>query len=154
MIAKSEAAPVTSSAKASAAATDKRRAWNWTDINFWLDALLLVVFVALCWCAVVVRFVFPPAAASAGVRLWNASYDQWCSLQFGLLATLALGVLVHVMLHWSWVCNVAVARFGRDKKGRIDEGTQTLYGVGLLIVLIHIIAGGVALAALMIQRPD
>lgn len=144
----------TSSSKAATGAVDKRRAWNWTDINFWLDALLLVVFVALCWCAVVVRFVFPPAAASAGVRLWNASYDQWCNLQFGLLATLALGVLVHVMLHWSWVCNVAVNRFSKDKKNRIDEGTQTLYGVGLLIVLIHIIAGGVALAALMIQRPD
>lgn len=134
-------------------APDKRRPMSWTDINFWLDALLLVLFVALCWCSTVVRFVFPPGPAATGWRLWGADYDQWSGLQFGLLATFALGILVHVMFHWSWVCNVATSRFSRDKKARIDEGTQTLYGVGLLIVLLNLIAIGIAVAALMIQRP-
>lgn len=132
---------------------EKRRAWSWTDINFWLDAALLFMFVALCWCATVIRFVFPPAEAAKDWRLWTADYDQWCSLQFGLLAALALGILVHVMLHWSWVCNVAASRWSKGKTARIDEGTQTLYGVGLLIVLLHVIAAGVAAAAIMIQRP-
>ncbi len=126
---------------------------SWTDLNFWLDATLLVVFVGLCGCATIVRFVFPPGPVADGWRLWGATYDQWCNLQYGLLATLALGILVHVMLHWSWVCNVAASRFGRGGKSRVDEGTQTLYGVALLIVLLNLIGIAVALAALMIQRP-
>ena len=125
---------------------------SWADINFWLDTALLVVFAALCGCATVVRFVFPPGPVADGWRLWSADYDQWCSLQYGLLATLAVGILVHVMLHWSWVCNVTASRFGRGKIVRIDEGTQTIYGVGLLIVLLNIIGLFVAAAALMIQR--
>jgi hypothetical protein len=138
----------------------------WADINFWLDTALLVVFAALCGCATVVRFVFPPGPVADGWRLWSADYDQWCSLQYGLLAdydqwcslqygllaALALGILVHVMLHWSWVCNVAASRFGRGKTVRIDEGTQTIYGVALLIVLLNVIGLFVAVAALMIQR--
>jgi hypothetical protein len=130
------------------------RKTNWADINFWLDAALLLVFTALCGCATIVRFVFPAGQIASGWKLWGADYDQWCNLQYGLLSVLAAGILVHVMLHWSWVCNVAASRFGRDKKARIDEGTQTLYGVGLLIVLLNAIAIAVAAAALMIQRPD
>jgi hypothetical protein len=134
-------------------ASPPRRAWSWTDINFWLDAALLVVFTALCWCSVVVRFIFPPGPSAQGWRLWGADYDQWAGVQFGLIALLALGILVHVMFHWSWVCNVVVSRLGRDRKARVDDGTQTIYGVGLLIVLLNVIGIGVAAAALMIQGP-
>ena len=131
----------------------RRSAWSWTDINFWLDALLLVIFVVLCWSAVVVRFVFPPGPSAKGWTLWGFDYDAWAGLQFGLLGVLSVGILVHVMFHWSWVCNVIATRFFRDKKARLDDGLQTIYGVGLLIVLLNIIGLGVAAAVLMIQSP-
>ena len=37
-----------------------------TIINFWLDLLLLTVFLLLCWISVVVRYVFPAATESEG----------------------------------------------------------------------------------------
>jgi len=125
-----------------------------TIINFLLDTLLLATFCALIWTAVVVRFVFPPAYDAKGWSLWGLSLDQWLTVQFAMVATLALGILIHVMLHWSWVCGVIAARLGRDKKARIDNGAQTLYGVGLLIVILNVLGGATAAAALMICGPS
>jgi hypothetical protein len=129
------------------------RGWTWGDINLVLDAVLLVVFTALCFAAVVVRFVFPPGPAAKGWTLWGLDYDAWGGIQFGLLAALALGVLVHVMLHWSWVCNMLAGRFLRSRRGRVDDGLQTIYGVGLLIVLLNLVGGAVAAAVLTVRGP-
>ena len=136
-----------------AAAAPHRRGISWSDINLALDAALLVNFVAVCIAAVIVRFVFPPGLASREWVLWGLDYDAWAGIQFALLAVLAVGILVHVMFHWSWVCNVLAARLSRGGKGRVDEGMQTIYGVGLLIVLLNVIGITVAAAWLTIRPP-
>jgi uncharacterized protein DUF4405 len=121
-------------------------------INFLLDTTLLVAFLVLVWCSVVVRFVFPPGPAAQGWVLWGVNYDYWAGLQFGLIATLALGLLIHVMLHWNWVCGIVASRLGRTK-GKVNDAMQTLYGVGLLIVIFNVVGLGVAAAALSIHAP-
>jgi hypothetical protein len=124
-----------------------------TIVNLLLDITLLLAFAVLCFVSVVVRFVFPPAAAAKGWTLWGLDYDQWAGLQFAAVALLALGILVHVMLHWSWVCGVIATRVSRDKKAKVDSGTQTIYGVGLLILLINLIGLALAAAGLSISPP-
>jgi hypothetical protein len=131
-----------------------RRGWSWSEINLALDGVLLVAFVALCIAAAIVRFVFPPGPAAKGWMLWGLDFDSWSGIQFGLLALLAGGILVHVMLHWSWVCNVLASRLARDRRTRIDDGVQTIYGVGLLIVLLNVIGITMAAAMLTIKGPD
>lgn len=128
------------------------------DVNFWLDAFLLILFSALCWAGTVVRFVFPPGTESAGYTIWGWDYEQWSNLQFALLAALAAAVLLHVMLHWSWVCGMVVVKL-RKRRGAAasavkQDGNRTLWGVGLLIVVFHAIAVGVAAAALSLQSPS
>jgi hypothetical protein len=129
------------------------RGWTWNDVNLVLDAVLLVVFMAVCFAAVVVRFVFPPGPAAKGWTLWGLDYDAWGGIQFGLVAALALGLLVHVMLHWSWVCNMVAGRFLKTRQGRVDDGLQTIYGVGLLIVLLAAVGVALATAVLTIRGP-
>jgi hypothetical protein len=124
-----------------------------TLLNFLLDATLLAAFCVLIFSAVIVRFIFPPGPTALGWHLWSLSYDQWASLQFAMVAVLALGVLIHVMVHWSWVCGVVATRVTRNKKAKIDDGTQTLYGVGLLLVIFNLLGLAIAAAALSIQSP-
>ena len=124
-----------------------------TLLNFLLDSLLLATFAVLVWSSVVVRFVFPPGTNADGWLLWDLSYDQWAGLQFAMVAILALGVVFHVMLHWSWVCGFVTARLARGKKLKLDDGTQTLYGVGLLIVIFNILGLAIAAAAISVQAP-
>ena len=128
----------------------------WTLINFWLDVTLGVVFLAVVWTSTIVRFVFPPAVNARDWSLWSWSVDQWIAFQYVLICVLTFLVLVHVMLHWSWVCGVIASRFLRSrdgKKRKMDEGVQTIVGVGLMIVLLNIMGLGIAAAMLMVDRP-
>jgi len=124
-----------------------------TFINFLLDSVLLAAFALLVWSGVIIRFVFPPGPDAQGWFLWGLAYDQWQTIQFAMVAVLALGILIHVMLHWSWVCGVLATRLGSGKKAKIDEGAQTLYGVGLLLVIFNVLGLAIAIAALSIQAP-
>jgi hypothetical protein len=130
----------------------RRGGWSWSWINLLLDAALLIAFMAVSFTAVVVRFVFPPGPAAAGWTLWGLDYDAWGGIQFALLAVLAIGILVHVMLHWSWVCNVIASRLA-GRGARVDDGLQTIYGVGLLIGLLLAVGSALAAAVLTVQGP-
>lgn len=137
---------------AATAARSARKMPTRTIINFWLDAGLLLLLAAHGTIAAIVYLIFPVGTAARGWTLWGMNYSQWCSLQFGALTAFAIAVLIHVMLHWTWVCSV----ISRNVLGRTeipDNGSRTLYGVGLLIVLLHVIGGIVLLAQFTIQEP-
>ncbi len=123
-----------------------------TIINFWLDACLLVLFVMLGTTAVIVQFVFPPGVAARGWTLWGMTYGQWCSVQFGILCAFSLAVLVHVMLHWTWICGV-ISRRLLGLSQLPDDGTRTLFGVSLLIVLLSLAGLILAIAHSQIVSP-
>ncbi|HQZ69615.1 MAG TPA: hypothetical protein PLY87_31235, partial [Planctomycetaceae bacterium] len=114
--------------------------------------ILMLAFVTLAIIAVIVQFVFPPGVAAKGWLLWGMNYGQWCSLQFAVLCILGFGVLVHVMLHWTWVCGVVVRKVLR-RRDLPDDGIRTIYGVGLLITLLLAAATVIGIAMLTIEMP-
>jgi hypothetical protein len=127
-----------------------------TEINFLLDLILLLLFVAVCTCAVILQFVFP-TEKQEGWLLWSRSFSDWSRYQFTLIAAMALAILLHVMLHWSWICGVVTSRFGHKtarKNATNDDPNRTLWGVGLLIVIVNVAGAIVAAAALTIQSPS
>ena len=124
-------------------------------LNFWLDVMLLVSFVAGMWAAVVIRIVFPPGTAANGWTLWGFSFDQWWDFQFSLQCLFALAVLLHVMLHWTWVCGIITSRLwrGADGKRQWSDGERPLLGVGLLVVIMFITGIPLAAAMFTVQNP-
>jgi len=66
-------------------------------------------------------------------------------------------VILHVMLHWTWVCGVVEnwhrKRRGSAATGKTDAGNRTLWGVGTLIVVLNVLGLGIAVAALSVQGP-
>jgi hypothetical protein len=127
-----------------------------TDVNFWLDFLLLLLFLALCTLSVILEFIFPIGTQADGWLLWGYGYGEWSRIRFIVLSAMGAAVVLHVMLHWSWVCVVVASRVGAKKAGGSaahDDPSRTLWGVGLLIVAVNLIGFVVALAALTIQSP-
>jgi hypothetical protein len=126
-----------------------------TMVNFIVDTMLLVLVVSLLFTAAVLRFVFPAPSTSAGWMLWGRGYDAWANFQFVVVSIVGLAILLHVMLHWSWVCGVIVTKLlGRSgTKNTLDEGQQTLWGVGMLIVVVNLLGLLIGLAYLTIQSP-
>ncbi|MFO0426488.1 MAG: DUF4405 domain-containing protein [Planctomyces sp.] len=124
-----------------------------TFVNFWLDAALLVAFVGLGIASVIVQFVFPPGIAARGWRLWGMTFGEWSSIQFGLLSVLAVGILVHIMFHWTWICGVVFKRL--LKRGELpDDGIRTVIGVGFLIAILLTSSAVIGVATMSIQQPE
>lgn len=133
----------------------KKSSWkpSWTIINFWLDFALGINFLLLMWFSAILQFVFPAGASSAGYTLWGADAVTWQNFQFTTLCVLTAGVTLHVMFHWSWILGVINRRiFGREVIK--SDGTDTLLGVGLIALIIHIMAIGVLVARYWITGPQ
>lgn len=121
-------------------------------INFWLDVTLLLTILFIGWVSAMMQVVFPAPTSADGWSLWGLSFDQWRDAQFGALCFFSLLALVHVMLHWNWICGVITTRVVRTKN-RPDDGIQTIYGVGTMIVVLNLIVGAVIAAMLTVQKP-
>jgi hypothetical protein len=144
-----ESSPATLAAAKPPAA---RRKLSMALVNFWLDATLLATVSFVGWVSAMLQIVFPAPTAAVGWELWGLSYNQWHDAQFFSLCLFALLVLVHVMLHWNWVCSVIATQVLRAKT-RPDEGMQTIYGVATMIGLLMIIVGTIIAAILSVKHP-
>jgi hypothetical protein len=140
------------SKSAKSARPPARRGFSKSVANFWLDLFLAAVFVALCSVAAVLQFAFPAASLAKGWTLWGLTYEDVAAVQFGILCVLAAGIILHVMLHWTWVCGM-LTRGRPDASLRTDDGIRTIVGVGVLIALLHVIGGVLLAAMLSIQQP-
>jgi hypothetical protein len=129
-----------------------RRRLSVSVINFGIDALLLILLSVLGWVSATLQVAFPAPTAADGWTLWSLTYDQWRDVQFASLCLFALGVLIHVMMHWNWVCSVIATQIVKSRQ-RPNESMQTIYGVATLIVVLHLIAAGVIAAMLCVHRP-
>lgn len=126
-----------------------------TTINFLLDLILAIVFLTTMTIAAIGRFVFPPGPQGHGWLLLGVDAAAWMRIQFGFLFVFGVLALVHVMLHWSWVCGVVLHRVSqwRGKKVVLNDSTQTLIGVAILVGILHVIGGVVLAAMLLIEEP-
>lgn len=119
----------------------RRKGISKNAINFIVDSLLLLAFMTTLWTTSVVQFVFPAGSQAAGWTLWGFDYDAWCAIQTGAIAWFSLVVLLHLILHWQWVCAFVTSRLSKSTGRRIvlREATKTLYGVGFLIVVLTVL---------------
>lgn len=124
--------------------------------NFLVDVSLLCLLIGVLWTTSVVQFVFPPASRATGWTLWGYDLDGWCTLHGLAIAAFALNVLLHLILHWSWVCGYVTTRMpgGRRKVGRIPDGIKTIYGVSFFILVLSILGVLYTLAQFSIRAPS
>jgi len=99
----------------------------------------------------VLQIVFPAGFEAAGWTIWGADVVAWQNFQFATICVFGAAITLHVMLHWTWVCGVINKQIlGRTAIKR--DGTDTLIGVGLIAVILHILAIGVFLAKWAITK--
>lgn len=124
-----------------------------TIINFVLDSVMAVSFLATLWISTVLHFIFPAPLQTVGWSLWGMDYGHWLWIHFASQWIFAVMVLIHVMLHWSWVCGVVAHRLSQRSSKRIavNESQQTIAGVAVLVLLLHVL-GALFLCAMLTVR--
>jgi hypothetical protein len=114
-------------------------------VNYVLDALSLVAMLAIAATGLLMKFVLPPG--SGNMSVWGLDRHGWGSVHFWLAAALIVFLVLHLALHWAWVCastrGVALRRPPRERgRGRGDAAV----GWVLLVCLTLGLAGFVAAA--------
>lgn len=128
-----------------------RPAWN-----FLVDCLSFAALVALLASAALVQFAFPPASRAAGYVLWGHGIDFYSRAAGVCLAVFTLTILVHLIQHWTWVCNFVAVRVARwtGRPFAVNSAINTVYGVALLIAVFTLIGGLLVAAELSIVAPS
>lgn len=114
-------------------------------LNFIVDVLTLLAILVMIATGLVIRFVLPPGTGGrhgeGGLLLWGYGRHDWGDVHFW--AAVALGVLlvVHVALHWSWVCTMVQQVLRGTAAGQPGVGKRNAYGVGFLLVVILVFGG-------------
>ena len=66
------------------------------------------------------------------MTLWGLGRHDFGKIHFYLALTVSVAILIHICLHWSWVCATSCALFGL-KHASADR--QKTYGAVILVIL-------------------
>lgn len=113
-------------------------------LNFVVDLLALVAMMGLIASGLVQRYLLPPGSRGGrGLSLWGLDRHGWGDIHFWIAVGLGALLVLHVALHWTWVC-VLVARWLRpaEAPAGIPSATRrNIAGLVFLVVLAALTAG-------------
>ncbi len=134
----------------------KARGWSRSAVNFALDCFLLLAFLCMLWMTLLIRFIFPSPSEATNWSLWGWEYATWVEFQFSAIVIFGVLVLIHLVLHWTWVCGFITGRLAKrfNISARLTESTRTLYGVTTLIVVMTFMGALLLWADFAIRHPS
>lgn len=138
----------------SGVATRPRRGLSPSAVNFILDSIMLVAFMAVPIVTAIVQVILPEPTRAAGASLWGLNYAGWIKILSGTIVVFAVLILIHLILHWNWVCGFVTSRLSKALNRRVamTESTRTLWGVSVLIVVLTLMGIVVAAAEFFVVR--
>jgi len=113
-------------------------------LNLTLDAALLLLGLAVLCTGILIAWVLPPRGG--GDTVWSWDRHQWGDLHLYLALTLVGLIVVHLALHWSWVCVVGGKVLTRLPV-QPTRGLQALTGAAAVLLVTAAVGGFVWLAA-------
>ena len=125
-------------------------------LNLLVDVLTLAVMLALAATGVMMKYVLPPGTSGRhggeARILWGMDRHDLGSVHWALSLALAAVVLIHVALHWTWVCTSVRRWLGRTvTAGRTPAWARNLYGLGFLTATAAGVAGFVWVASASVE---
>jgi hypothetical protein len=80
-------------------------------LNFATDLFIAAIFLSIIGTGLVIRYVLP-AGSGHSRTLWSLGRHDWGDVHFWLAVAACVLALLHVALHWQWVC-VTASRLAR-----------------------------------------
>ena len=77
-------------------------------LNFWIDVLGAFLFSVLLGTGILMKWILPPGTCDeAALKLWlGHARHWWGDIHFWVAMALIALILLHVYLHWKWVCSL------------------------------------------------
>jgi hypothetical protein len=125
-----------------------------TLLNLFVDGVTALAIFGLIATGLVIRFALPPGSGSVRA-LWGLGRHDWGDVHFWMAVATAALLVIHVALHWNWVCTTVrrlVVRRG-SPSSQPSAWARNLYGAGFLVVLIALFGGFIWLADSSVVPP-
>lgn len=110
-----------------------KRTW----LNFVIDGVTAAVALGIVWTGLLLYFVLPPGSGRQGTALAGMTRHEWGDWHLYLALTGLTLVVVHVVLHWPWVCVMVCRCLPGWSGGQPNRWRRTLAG----ILAVGVIAG-------------
>jgi hypothetical protein len=85
-------------------------------LNYLVDGVTFAGVLAMVATGLILEFVLPPGSGGRGHRggqeLWGLGRHDWGDWHFYLAMGLGALLLIHLALHWSWICAMTLRPFG------------------------------------------
>jgi hypothetical protein len=111
-------------------------------LNFIVDLLTLLAILTMIGTGLIMYFTLPPGSGSRGLILWGLDRHEWGDVHFWSSVALGALLILHVALHWSWVCGTIrrLLHGPSTTRGRARSGLDNLYGIVFLAALAGVFA--------------
>ena len=111
-------------------------------LNFIVDLLTLLAIFTMIGTGLIMYFTLPPGSGSRGLILWGLGRHDWGDVHFWSSVALGALLILHVALHWSWVCGTIrrLLHGPSTARGRGRSRLDNLYGIVLLAALAAVFA--------------
>jgi len=111
-------------------------------LNYLVDLVTFLVMWGLLTTGLLIKYVLPPGT---GHRLAVSGMNRhdWGEVHFWLAVSVCALAIVHVWLHWQWVCattrRLLTRSEGEDKLK--SKGGRAVWGIGLIVVMTGVTVG-------------
>jgi len=106
-------------------------------LNFIVDLATLLAILVMVGTGLIMKFTLPPGSGSRGLVLWSMTRHEWGDVHFWASVALAALLVLHVALHWAWVCGTIRRLVNGPSvhrgaaRGRLDN----VYGIAFFVLV-------------------
>lgn len=111
---------------------------NRTSVNFWVDFFLFFAMIGLVITGLIILFTLP-LGTDRTMLLWVMSRHDFGVVHSWFAAAAVLLTVVHLALHWEWVCCFVGSSCADQVPCR---SSRILWGVSFAVVMALLIGGG------------
>jgi hypothetical protein len=125
-----------------------------TMVNFVVDTVTFLAMAVVVVTGVVMEWVLPPGSPGRGLTLLGLDRHGWGDVHFWGAVSLAVLVIVHLWLHWAWICTMVNRVIpGADARGPVSVERRRVAGA-LTAVVATAVFGGLVFGGRALVRSD
>jgi hypothetical protein len=123
-------------------------------LNFVVDTVTLLTMLLMISTGLLLKFVLPPRRGTGAYQmLWGWDRHDWGDVHFWTAVVLGGLLLLHVALHWKWVCATTrqFLQHGEERVPLTPASIRNIYGVAFLALIAAVIGGVLWFASAKVQ---
>jgi hypothetical protein len=120
-------------------------------VNYWINLTAGLCMVGMLYTGLILAFVLPPGSGQA--TLWGVRRHDWGDVHFWLSVGLVALMVVHLALHWAWVCATTSKLLGIGHVDGRAARRRLVSGVVVLVLLASSSAALVFGGRTMVESP-